>query len=394
MAVVSGVTLVTIHYSLLIFVLVAVSIMSIIPKFFKRKIKKRTQALSTAMELFKKELDNLVQGRFTLGNFTAFNWIFSSIKEQSLQLKRKNLENTLSVRTLQGIIVILNICSQLEIIGLAGFLAYLNLISFPIIFSVGQVAGQMFSSITSVINGIPEYDSLSTLLDKFPSIIDNKKCNLIDSPMKLEEGIRLSNVKASLQDKTIKFPNIHFLAGKKYVITGKSGSGKSTLLNTLNGEIRTFSGEIYWDETPYSSICTSTLKNSLVTMSQNTHLFNKSIRDNIIMERELDEILLQEILQKTHLDSLINQLDKGLDTVIDADSIKLAGGQIQRIALARCLYHQPNILLIDKGTANIDVNTAIDIEKLLFTASDITVIMVSHHLSDEIRLLTDDIINI
>ncbi|MCW6674490.1 ABC transporter ATP-binding protein/permease [Aerococcaceae bacterium NML171108] len=395
MAIVASITLVKIHFSLLIYVLIAVTIMSVAPKFFEGKIKERTQALSTAMETFKKELDNLVQGRITLNNFNAFNWLFGSIKEQSLNLKKCHIGNTLSVRQLQGLIVILNIINQLGIIGLAGFLAYVNLISFPMIFSVGQVAGQMFGGITAVISGAPEYYALTTLLNKFPSSnVKVKEGEIVDNSMPLKESIQLNHVVVPYKDKRIEFPNVEFIAGKKYVITGASGSGKSTLLKVLNGDVKSFSGEILWDKVSYNDIKTETLKQSIVTMSQTTHLFNKSIKDNIILEKAYDDVLMQQIIKQTHLDSLITQLEDGLDTVINTDNITLSGGQIQRVSLARCLYHEPNILLIDEGTANIDAATAIDIEKILLTTPRLTVIMVSHHLFDEVAPFIDSIVTI
>lgn len=204
---------------------------------------------------------------------------------------------------------------------LAGYLSFLNWISLPIIFSVSDISGQLLGGITAVIHNAPEYYALSTLVKKFNTSTEHVSTTEQKTPIQLSQSIHLDDVVVSYPDKTVSLPNMTFETGKKYLVTGESGSGKSTLLRLLNGDLRTYSGNMTWDDKTYHQLSTETIKRSIVTMSQHTHVFNRSIKENIILEEKYDALRLQTIIRQVHLDTVINQLEHGIETMIDAENL-------------------------------------------------------------------------
>ena len=127
-------------------------------------------------------------------------------------------------------------------------------------------------------------------------------------------------------------------------------------------------------------------------MGQNIHILNDTIKNNIILNKEYDEKLFNDVLKQCKLDKIVDELEEKENTLLDDRNKTLSGGQLQRIAIARCLYNNSSILLIDEGTSSLDEKLATEVETLLLSKKDLTVVMVTHHLNDKIKEIVDEII--
>jgi len=177
--------------------------------------------------------------------------------------------------------------------------------------------------------------------------------------------------------------NLSIPKGKVYAIVGKSGSGKSTLINLLLRFYEISNGEILIDNQPIRDIKISSLRNIIGIVSQQTFLFNDTVRNNIAYGNEqADEEEIIKAAKLANANEFIINLSKGYDTIIGERGVKLSGGQIQRISIARALLKNPPILIFDEATSSLDTESENEVKNAIDNLlQDRTVIIIAHRLS-------------
>ena len=164
-------------------------------------------------------------------------------------------------------------------------------------------------------------------------------------------------------------------------IIGKSGKGKSTIIDLITGILPPSEGEVLVDG--------QNIKNNMKGwqrcigyVSQNIFLTDSTIQDNIalgIEPKDINQELLIKSAEDARILSFINTLKDGFKTRIGEKGVKLSGGQIQRLAIARELYRKPSLLILDEATSGLDIETENEILKgLEKIKKEITIIIVSH----------------
>lgn len=163
-------------------------------------------------------------------------------------------------------------------------------------------------------------------------------------------------------------------------ISGKSGSGKSTLLKLLMRFYDPQGGNIEMGNKSLKNINTSSLRNTIAYVTQNTYLFNDTILENLRIARRnatMEEIIVA--CKKANVYDFIMQLPKKFDTRIGELGANLSGGERQRIGLARAFLHPSRIILLDEPTSNLDsLNENIILKSLKEHSQDKTIVLVSH----------------
>ena len=169
---------------------------------------------------------------------------------------------------------------------------------------------------------------------------------------------------------------LRFAPGKKYLITGPSGSGKTTLLKLLAGLPGTpYTGSILLGDTDIRQIPDASYYSRVCPVFQEPYLFHVSLKENILLGRDVEEAYYLDILKELNLQYL---LDRYKDQEITPEILeKLSGGERQRIALARAMAGKPSIYLLDEVTSALDPANARLIESLLLDV-DATVIHIAH----------------
>ena len=195
------------------------------------------------------------------------------------------------------------------------------------------------------------------------------------------EKIELKNLSFSYKKpykKILDNINLKINAGEKIMLFGKSGVGKSTFLDLIIGLQFPNEGKIVINDQKETNQDFN-LINSISYISQNTFIFNKSLKDNICFNsKEYDEDKFNNIINITQLGELQNHLNKlKNDNNSDFGSI-LSGGQKQRIMIARALYKSENFILMDESTSSLDLNTADKIIGNLTNRKNTTLLMVTH----------------
>ena len=226
---------------------------------------------------------------------------------------------------------------------------------------------------------------IKNLLDLDYLIIESKKIVKKLSEMVYEEeeaklikqsgDILIENLSYSKTSKLIlKNININISKGEKVIITGPSGSGKSTLLKILMKFYNDYEGKITINGHNIKAV-----DPCINYISQNEKIFSDTIYNNIVLDNSND---LNKVVELCHLDELIDS-NLGYNKVIEEDGFNISGGQKQRIVLARTLLKDFEILLIDEGMNQIDINLERKILKKIFNVyKDKTIIIVSHRLEN------------
>lgn len=178
--------------------------------------------------------------------------------------------------------------------------------------------------------------------------------------------------------------NLKIKKGETIGLIGSSGSGKSTFVDILIGLLRPISGDIIVDGISINNY-TSGWQKKIGYISQDIHLIDDSIIKNIALGIEEDEINLDSVnkaINSAQLDSFIKSLSKGVETHVGDKGVQISGGQRQRIGLARALYHNPEVLILDEATSSLDDKTENEVMKAIeLLSKNKTVIIIAHRLS-------------
>ena len=184
--------------------------------------------------------------------------------------------------------------------------------------------------------------------------------------------------KVALEHINLKIPR-----GKMIAVVGSSGSGKSTLIDLLLGLNVPDQGQILVDDIPLQQYALDTFRKRVGYVPQDAVLFNMSIRDNLLWANvEATEKELWQACVQANAMEFVEKLPAQFDTVIGDRGIRLSGGQCQRLALARALVRNPELLVLDEATSALDTHS----EQLIQQAIDeisggITIVLVAHRLS-------------
>lgn len=167
-------------------------------------------------------------------------------------------------------------------------------------------------------------------------------------------------------------------------IIGTSGSGKSTLVDLILGLLVPNKGEILVDgENIHSKI--SAWQKLIGYVPQDIYLTDDTIKKNIafgIDQDQINEHLIQESIKSANIDHFIDSLPLGINTLVGERGVKLSGGQLQRIGIARALYNEPSLLVLDEATSSLDLTTEEKImEAINSLKGSITILIISHRLS-------------
>lgn len=182
------------------------------------------------------------------------------------------------------------------------------------------------------------------------------------------------------QKALLKNLNFKFYQNQLYFITGPIGSGKSSLIKLITKVFPPQSGEILFNGVPLAGCHLENLRSKIIVVTQNSRVFSGSIYDNLRLNAKISKQRIHEVCQQVGLAEEINQLPEGYDTLLGEKGVGLSGGQIQRLALARSLLLNPEILILDEPTSALDEKNRENLKSLLQRlAKKSTVIVVTHH---------------
>ena len=181
----------------------------------------------------------------------------------------------------------------------------------------------------------------------------------------------------------LKNVSLHARPGETVALVGATGAGKSTLVNLLTRFYELTSGEIYIDEKPIRDYPLRTLREAIGVVTQESFLFNGSIRENLLMGKPAaTDLELWRAVEAANARLFIERLPNGLESLVGERGVKLSVGEKQRLSIARALLKDPPILILDEATASVDTTTERLIQGALENLmSNRTSIVIAHRLS-------------
>lgn len=243
--------------------------------------------------------------------------------------------------------------------------------------------------IKNLINLQPNIQTAVVAADRLGEILDispeyDVLCEVYDNKLKFDKLI-ISNLdfRYGTRDLVLKDINLEINSGEKIAFVGESGSGKTTLAKLLVKLYEQEKGTIKIDSYDIRELPTKQIRNNISYISQNTFLFSGTIKENLLFGNpNASDDDIHRVCKMCELEDYINSLALAYNTRIEENGKNLSGGQKQRLAIARALLNNPQILIMDEATSNLDYITEKAIENTVNKFSkNMTTIIIAHRLS-------------
>ncbi len=327
------------------------------------------------------------------------NQLIDELKEKSLKINVIHVRASPIMEFLTGIMIAFLIFisaklvsnNELEVSNFFSFLAAMMLAYQPVR-SLATLNITIHQGLSGARKVLPIIDNQPTIQEKKDAI-----------KLELKEGnVSFNNISFSYttnEVKILKNVNLNFQGKKMTALVGHSGAGKSTILNLIPRFYDSDSGDIKIDNQSIYESSLLSLRNNISLVSQETTLFDDTIKNNISYAKP--DATMEEIKEATKFsfaDEFIENLPNKYETLIGENGIRLSGGQKQRLSIARAILKKSRIILLDEATSSLDAETEDKIQKAInFLTTGRTTIVIAHRLStilnsDKIYVIKDGMV--
>ena len=312
------------------------------------------------------------------------NKFINDVKEKTKKIATVYVRSSPIMETLTGIMIAILIFysgklvlkNEIDVNSFFSFLAAMMLAYQPVrsLATLNITIGQGLSAAARI---LPVIDEKSTL-------IENKN----DTQINISSGdIEFKNVvfkySGDKEENILKAVDLKMLGGKMTSIVGHSGAGKSTILNLIPRFYDANSGDIKIDDQSIYKATISSLRKNISLVSQDTTLFDDTIRNNIAYANlDASQKEIEEAAEHSFASEFIEKLPQKYETIIGESGIRLSGGEKQRLSIARAMLKKSQIILLDEATSSLDAETENKIQEAInFLTKNRTTIVIAHRLS-------------
>jgi len=380
-----------VHWSVGLAFTLIIPIMAVATYFISRKIKKaQKEIVKETTELAGSTTETLrnVELVKSLGLEAQETGRLNDVTDKILNLELKKVKLIRKMSFTQGTLVN---AMRSSILLLMLFLIFQQTITLGEFFSILFYSFFVFAPLGEFGNVASQFQEASASSEALREILAIKPEPEPKSPKTISEIKEIGFEKASFSYNTDNVSSIDNLSlkikkGEVVALVGPSGSGKSTLVKLLLGLYKIDTGKLTINKIDFGEIDLKGLRAKIGYVAQETQLFAGTIRENLLFvnPRASDKECL-EALRAASVESIIKRGNKGLDTKIGEGGIKISGGERQRLAIARALLRNPEILIFDEATSSLDSITEKSITKTIREISNqkpnMITILVAHRLS-------------
>ncbi len=371
------------------------ALMFTVPALFGKALQKRQDAVSKKLSAFTAKVKDILAGYEVIKAYGMDDPIradYETHNGETAAARFRADRLTAANESVSEILAYLTIFSGFFI---GAYLILQGSISAGVLLALIQLSSSFVNPLMMVMDGMPKVQGIRPVLSRLETLMDYEDAGFTGTlAPSFDAGIRVENLGFSYNDgqPVLKGVTLALQKNKKYAVVGHSGSGKSTLIRLLCGSYAGFTGEVRYDGQDLRALDIGKLRGMISVIHQNVYMFSGSIRDNICLHRPFSEAELMHALSVSGVDLFLGGMPDGLETFVGENGSSLSGGQRQRIAVARALIQNKPILILDEGTAAIDMQTAYSIESSLLALGDLTLITITHNMSPELLGRYDEII--
>ena len=308
----------------------------------------------------------------------------NDVKEKSIKIATVYVRASPIMETLTGIMIAVLIFysgklvlkNEIDINNFFSFLAAMMLAYQPV--------RSLATLNITISQGLSAAKRILPVIDEKSELVQNKD----DSEIKVDTGnIEFKNVSFKYEKekeiRTLNSVSIKMLGGKMTSIVGHSGAGKSTILNLIPRFYDAISGDIEIDNQSIYNCTISSLRKNISLVSQDTTLFDDTIRNNIAYANlGASQKEIEEAAKYSYASEFIEKLPNKYETIIGENGTRLSGGEKQRLSIARAMLKKSQIILLDEATSSLDAETENKIQDAInFLTKDRTTIVIAHRLS-------------
>jgi len=224
------------------------------------------------------------------------------------------------------------------------------------LFTFNMILSYCIDPVKNIINLLPKFNYIKASYSKLTEFINIEEEKLLDKEGVMKGDIIFKGVSYSYNnyDYILTNVNLKIKEGSHVLLNGPSGCGKSTICKIIYKLEKLTNGEVYVGDTNIKDISISTIRNNILYVSQNENLFTGSIKDNILIDREVENDFFKKVCQICKIDAIVNKKGMRYDSLIEPSSKNLSGGEKQRIILARGLLKDTNLIILDEALSEVD----------------------------------------
>jgi ABC-type bacteriocin/lantibiotic exporter with double-glycine peptidase domain len=253
----------------------------------------------------------------------------------------------------------------------------------PIITMYALALYRILPSLYRMLQNISEISYYQKTLESVNGSLHQHMENEGNEPLVFKRSIRLEKINFIYMtgSEVITDISLEIKKGEKIAITGESGGGKSTLADIIIGIHKPLSGNIYIDDTALSNKNVRSWRSKIGYIPQSIYLFDGTVAENVSFGSIHDDNKVKSVLQKANIWEFLSQKE-GILTKVGDGGIQLSGGQQQRIGIARALYDDPEVLVLDEATSSLDAENEKKIMDEIYDVSENkTLVVIAHRLS-------------
>lgn len=393
--IISLVVLFSISPTIVIFISIFGVLGFIIPNALSKKLVIQKKEYSQNLEQVTSITKDLFSGFEVIKGFNISNKINEIFKTASTNVETSKKKYSILEGIIRGFSLSFSVTIYLGVLLLGGYLMYKKSITVGTAIIIIQLSTHIVGPVKLSISLINQIRSVAMIADKIEEILEDTHDDFENTKLEnFSKSICIENLNFSYTEerKALDNINITFDKNKKYAIVGESGSGKSTLIKLLMRYYNDYEGKISIDNLNIKNIYSSDLYKNISMIQQNIFMFDDSIKENIRLYSNHDDKDILDACKRSGLDKLLNKLPNGINSLVGENGNKLSGGEKQRIAIARALINNTQILILDESTSALDNETAYNLENSLLNLENLTLITVTHKLIKNILNRYDEII--
>ncbi len=381
-----------IHWSLAVLSIITSVILMLSTKIFQKKLEMCGQANSKAQEIYTSSIKDLLSGLGILKTFGCLERFLEQAEQASKSRESVWYHGRCIEKKSDVGMSFFNISGQAINTVVMFLLGVWGIIPIQTVFGGGSLINMANASLGMITIYLVQLSNFLPYFKKFEANDVQPSGRPLKPLPEFENRISFENLSFSYPDKPVLSQlNMEFEKGKKYALLGPSGCGKSTVLHLIMGQLQNYTGNILFDEIEFREIDPDSLSRQIAYIEQDVYLFNSTILDNITLGHSFTDEQVEKALRNSALYNDLSSLPNGLETTVGENGNNLSGGQKQRVAIARALIHNRSILLVDEGTSALDQKNADIVEQSLLSNPDLTLILISHHLTEERKKYFDKV---